>query len=363
MKYFALNRSRLLLALTIMGLAGNVNASECGLSCCIAAGVEGVGSATGWSITTQFDLMNMKTIKQGITKVSPTQVINNNLATRPAMSSYSVPSKMTMQKIGVNAAYRMDENNAFVLTVPYIINDMEMTMGMKTMAGITYSPMKMATISGLGDVSLIYLRDVYKDTDFRTRQRFSVGLGVKAPTGKHTSRNSSGDLVHMMMQAGTGSWDGLLIANGTLAFGEHADGGAQWLLSPSLTYQMNSRNNLGYKVGDRLNYDLSARYRIASSFNVKLDLNGVWAGSDSTNGNIDGASPTGKIGYQSPTTSLIDNVANTGINSMFLSPGFQWVVTPSIILSGEYRIPVYQKTRGIQMVTDNWFFMRALFRF
>jgi len=360
LKYIALSRSRLLFALLLTGFAANASASECGLSCCIAAGVEGVGSANGLSITTQFDLMNMKMIKQGTSKLSSTQVINNNLATRPAMSMYSVPTKMTMQKIGVNAAYRMDENNAFVLTVPYVINDMEMTMGMKTPAGITYRPMTMETISGLSDISLLYLRDVYKDNDFRTRQRFSVGVGIKAPTGKYTSRSATtGDLVHMMMQAGTGSWDGLLIANGTLAFGEHQDGGAQWLLSPSLTYQMNSRNNLGYKVGDRLNYDLSARYRIASTFNVKLDLNGVWSRNDSSDGTRD----NGKISYQNTMMSLIDNVANTGINSLFLSPGFQWVATPSIILSGEYRIPAYQKTRGIQMVTDNWFFMRALFRF
>jgi len=362
MGYFGLEKNRLALALIFMGAATSANASECGLSCCIAAGVEGVGSATGWSITTQLDLMDMKTIKQGTTSITPVEVINNNLAARPVGSRYIVPAKMTMQKIAVNAAYRMDEDNAFVLTMPYIINDMEMMMGMKTPGGTTYSPMKMDTISGLGDISLIYLRDLYKDTDFRTRQRFSIGVGIKAPTGKHKARNpNTGDLVHMMMQAGTGSWDGLLIANGTLAFGEHEDGGAQWLLSPSLTYQMNSRNDLGYKVGDRLNYDLSARYRIASTFNIKLDMNGVWAGSDSSNGTID--APSGKIAYQNPMMSIIDNTANTGINSIFLSPGFQWVASPSIILSGEYRIPVYQNTRGTQQVTDNWFFMRALFRF
>ncbi|HKI62782.1 MAG TPA: hypothetical protein VKA31_10850 [Mariprofundaceae bacterium] len=350
MKIFVLHCSRLLLALTIISLAGHAHASECGLSCCIAAGVEGVGSATGLTVTTQYDLMNMKTIKQGTTELTSQQartITGTNLA---------VPTKMVMQKFGVNVAYRMDEDNAFVFTIPYIINDMDML----NPAGM---PMTMPTISGLGDVSLIYLRDVYKDADIRTRQRFSIGVGLKAPSGKHTFRNpTTGELVHMMMQAGTGSWDALLIANGTLAFGEHEDGGAQWLLSPSLTYQLNSRNNLGYKVGDRLNYDLSARYRITSSFNVKLDLNGVWAGKDSTDGSIDAASPTGKVAYQNPM-SLIDNVANTGINSLFLSPGFQWVATPTVILSGEYRMPIYQNTGGIQQVTDSWYFMRASFRF
>jgi len=337
------------------------SASECGLSCCIAAGVEGVGSASGLTITAQYDTMDMKTILQGTTKISPDQVIQNALAGKAGM--YSVPTKMVMSKFSTNFAYRMNEDNAFVLTVPYIINDMDMRMGMKMMPAspIMYSNMTMDTIQGMGDVSLIYLRDVYKDADFRTRERITLGIGVKAPTGHYKTRNNNnGNLVHMMMQAGTGSWDALLLANGTFGFGEHEDGGAQWLLSPSVTYHLTTKNDLGYQVGGRLNYDLSARYRITSKFNVKLDLNGVYSQHDSTDGTIDAVS--GKVAYQSPN-SMIDNVANTGLHSIFLSPGVQWVVTPEFILSGEYRAPVYQKVNGIQQVTDNWYFLRASYRF
>lgn len=327
-----------------------VHASECGLSCCIAAGVEGVGSATGFSLTMQYDIMNMETILQGTNELTPDQ------ARTITVPNQAVPTKMVMQKISTNIAYRMDEDNAFLLTVPYIINDMDML----NPAGM---PMTMNTISGLGDASLVYLRDIYKDAPMRTRKRFSVGVGVKAPTGDNESRNNGGELVHMMMQAGTGSWDFVLLANGTLGFGSHEDGGAQWLLSPSLMYQINTRNDLGYKVGDRLNYDLSGRYRLTSMFNVKLDLNGVWAGKDSTDGTIDPVSPGGRVAYQNPMMSLIDNVQNTGLNSLFISPGLQWVVTPSFIVSGEYRIPVYQDVTGIQQVTDNWLFLRASVRF
>jgi len=336
-------------AALIMAAPKQAAASECGLSCCIAAGVEGVGSATGLTVSVQYDTMDMKTILQGTTELTPQQartITGTNLA---------VPTKMVMQKISTNIAYRMDEDNAFVLSVPYIINDMDMLnpMGM---------PMTMDTIKGVGDSSLIYLRDVYKDADVRTRQRFSVGIGVKAPTGKYKTRNNNnGNLIHMMMQAGTGSWDGILLANGTMGFGSHEDGGAQWLLSPSLMYQFNTRNDLGYKLGDRLNYDLSARYRITSRFNVKVDMNGVWSGRDSTDGTRDPAKPA-MVAYQNPM-SLIDNVANTGLNSIFISPGFQWVATPNFILSGEYRIPVYQNVNGIQQVTDNWYFVRASVRF
>jgi len=348
------------MALT-MTAANIVVASECGLSCCIIAGVEGVGSGLGLSLTTQYDSMDMKTTLQGTTKLSPNQVIANNLAARPNGSMYVVPTKMTMTKISLNAAYRADEDNAFILTLPYVINDMKMRRGMKMMGNITYSDASMETIKGIGDISLLYLHDVYKDADIRTRQRLSVSIGVKAPTGKYKSRNASGRLVHMMMQAGTGSWDGMLLANASFGFGEHEDGGAQWFFNPSVMYQINTKNDLGYKVGNRLNYDLSARYRLTSNLNVKLDMNGIYASKNSTDGSIDAVS--GLVAFQNPMMSVVDNVANTGLNSIFISPGIQWLISPEFSISGEYRVPVYQNVSGIQKVTDNWFFLRASVRF
>lgn len=345
------------MALSTISMGQQAVASECGLSCCIAAGVDGISSNTGLSVSLQYDTMYMKTNKKGTTKISPQQIISDNLANRGMMSMYAVSTKMTMQKIAANLSYRMDEDNAFVLTIPYVINDMDMMMGMKGMGGITYSNMTMETIKGLGDISLLYLRDVYKDADIRTRQRFSVGIGVKAPTGKSKARNRNGALVHMMMQAGTNSWDGLFLANGTFAFGEHEDGGAQWLVTPSATYHMTTRNDLGYKVGDRLNYDISTRYRVTSKFNAKLDVNGVWSQSDDTDGTLDPQKPA-LVAYQNVNGNVLDNVANTGLHSIFISPGFQWIVGEGVSISGEYRIPVYQNVTGIQQVTDNWFFLR-----
>ncbi len=336
-------------------------AAECGLSCCIAAGVEGVGSATGLSVSTQYEWMKMKTILQGTVKRSPQQAIAANLAGRPMMAMHAVPTQMIMQKFSVNASWRFTENDALVLTVPWIINDMDMLMGMNTMTGIRYTPMRMDTIRGLGDISLMYLRDLWKDADIRTRYRLTVGAGLKAPTGKDDHRNRKGELVHMMMQTGTGSWDALLYAGGTLAFGEHADGGARWLVLPSVTWQINGRNKLGYKLGNRIDYTLSTRYRLTSAFNLKLDLDGVHTGHDSTDGTLDPA--TGLVAYQNPAMSMPDNVANTGVDSLFGALGFQWIAAPSVILSGEYRLPIRQRANGIQQVTDDWFFLRAAFRF
>jgi len=345
------------LAISTAGMTQQVQASECGLSCCIAAGVDGIGSATGLTLSLQYDTMLMKTNRQGTSKISPQQIISNNLAARGMGSMYAVSTNMTMQKIVANMAYRINEDNAFLLTVPYIINDMDMMMGMKMAGGIRYSTSTMDTVQGLGDITATYLLDVYKDADIRTRERLTLGLGIKAPTGKSKARNRRGNLVHMMMQAGTDSWDAFLVANGTFAFGEHEDGGAQFLLTPSASYHLTTRNSLGYKVGDRVNADISARYRITSKFNVKLDLNSVYSQKDSTNGTLDPV--TGTVAYQNVNGNVLDNVANTGLASVFVSPGFQWIVADGFILSGEYRMPVYQKVRGIQQVTDHWFFLRA----
>lgn len=356
MKYIKTWGVAVAITLSMLAFQQKTYASECGLSCCIAAGVDGVGSATGLTVSLQYDTMFMKTNKKGTSDIAANTIISDELAGRAGM--YGVATDMVMQKIATNLSYRMDEDNAFILTVPYVINDMDMRMGMKMMAmsPIMYSNSTMETVKGLGDISLLYLRDIYKDAEMRTRQRLSVGVGVKAPTGKSEARTGSGNLVHMMMQAGTDSWDGLLVASGLVAFGEHDDGGALFMLAPTVFYQLNTKNSLGYKVGNRLNYDLSARYRLTSKFNVKVDLNGVWSQNDSTDGTIDATS--GKVAYQNVTGNVLDNVVNTGLNSLFVSPGFQWIVTDGWVVSGEYRIPVYQNVNGIQLVTDHWFFLR-----
>jgi len=339
----------------------NTQASECGLSCCIAAGVEGVGSGNGLSFTTQYDYMEMKTIKQGSTTVSLQDVIRNHLKNQANGAKFGGSTKMIMQKWSVNAAYRINQESAVILTVPYLINDMQMQMGMNNLGNVMFSNTTMDTVQGLGDVSFVYLHDVYKDDEYRTRKRLSLGIGIKLPTGKHDNRKANGDLVHMMMQTGTGSYDFIFLANGTVGFGEHVDGGAQWLINPSLTYQANTRNQLGYQLGNRLNIDISTRYRVSSTFNFKVDVKAIHAAQDSTDQTIDAQSA--QVAYQNTSLSLIDNVANTGISSLFITPGFQWVFSPSIIVSAEYRIPVYQKTNGIQQVTDQWYLARVSMRF
>ncbi|MDX8397344.1 MAG: hypothetical protein R8K49_03390 [Mariprofundaceae bacterium] len=88
----------LTLNLTLLA-ATTSHAYECGLSCCVAAGVDGLCSSEGFNVTAQYEYMQMKTLKQGNLKPTTTAVIQNNLAGKAMGSMYLVPAKIVMQKL------------------------------------------------------------------------------------------------------------------------------------------------------------------------------------------------------------------------------------------------------------------------
>lgn len=333
-------------------------ASECGMSCCVGSGIEAAGDHDGLSVTTQYERMNMKTILEGTQQVSPESVVTEALAN--GNRRFSAPTRMLMQRYTLNFSQRLAPEDALVLSVPYVVNDMDMLMGRRPMMpGMPpmLETMKMDTVSGLGDVSLTWIHDVHREAP---GDRVSLGLGVKMPTGASQIRNARGTLVHAMMQPGTGSWDVLLVANGSVGLGQLDDGGAEFYIQPSATYQLTTPNELGYRQGNRLDLDSSFRWRTSSEFNLKLDLHGIFRGQDQTDGTRD--PQTGLVAYQNPEASMIDNVQNTGITSLFLAPGFQWQPSADVVVSGEYRIPLAQNARGIQQVIDDWQFLRVSVR-
>lgn len=326
-------------------------ASECGMSCCVGSGIEAAADHDGLTVTTQYERMNMKTLLEGTQQVSPEAVVNEALAN--GNRRFSAPTRMVMQRYTLNLSQRVAPEDALVLSVPYVVNDMDMLMGMRPrMAGMPnmLETMKMDTISGLGDVSLTWVHDVYRDSP---GSRASLGLGLKAPTGAAQVRNARGSLVHAMMQPGTGSWDVLLVANGSVGLGDFS-------LQPAATYQLTTPNALGYRQGNRLDLDSSLRWHTAPEFDLKLDLHGIFRGQDQTDGTRD--PQTGMVAYQNPEASMIDNVQNTGITSLFLAPGFHWEPGSDVVVSGEYRIPLAQNARGVQQVIDDWQFLRVSVR-
>ena len=302
---------------------------ECGLSCCIAgATTSGVTLAENFGVSLVYEYAFMETIRNGTDSVTPDQVLDG----KPGVS-YSVPTEMKMQKLSLVGVLPVNERLQLLASVPYVINDMD--MGSKDAMDMRMN-MSMEQISGLGDVTLMGLYTLYTDAPVRPGHRLTVGLGVKAPTGKTDERKPHGNLIHAMMQPGSGSWDPLFLVN-------YTRGLYPLVLQANLFYQLTTEGFNGYEFGDKFSFDLSAKYQATNYVNLGVEVNGIHAEKDDDH---DGR-------YSNPVNSMIDNPDFTGLDSIFVSP----VVQVKIPNSGgsakfKYQVPVYHDVNGFQQVVD-----------
>ncbi len=346
---------------------------ECCLSKSLSeATLSGITIAPNFGLSLQYEYTNMETIRDGSHSVSPDSVLDDVAATWPDMpeegKTFSVPTRMIMQKYTLLSTYAVTRRLQFLATMPYVINDMDMRMVARGEGGghhhhavqrgrpsyprplasdVTGRDMRMNmemdTIEGFGDMTLMGLYTLYTDKPDLPTKKIILGLGVKTPTGKNDEEFDSGDLVHAAMQTGTGSWDPLFLVNYMHAF-------HPVIFQTNLFYQMTTEGDEGYEFGDKISFDIIGRYQATSYLNPGLELNLFYAGQDTDHDNR----------YSRPDESLIDNTDNTGVTSLSVSPSLQIKIPGtggSIVL--KFQQPLYQHARGIQQVVD-WRAMAAV---
>ena len=326
---------------------------ECGLSCCIAGALSsGATLARNFGFTLQYENTSMKTIREGTSRIRPDTVLDNEASKWPAIPAqikeFTVPTEMRMQKWSLLGAYPATERFQFLAIIPFIKNEMDMRMITRSSAGITVKmDHVMDTVDGLGDITLMGLYTAYTDAPIRPLQRLTLGIGAKTPTGKNNEKTASGSYIHTMMQSGTGSWDPIFLMNYIRAF-------YPLVLQGNFVYQFTTKGDEGYEFGDQITLDLIARYQVGNYTNLGLEINGLYAGRDKDH--------DGK--YSSPETSTLDNVANTGIRSVYMSPTVQLKIpwTPAS-MDMKYQLPIYQEANGIQEVVDRRWLLSASFAF
>ncbi len=328
--------------------------------------ISGVTLAPNFGLSLQYEYTNMETIREGSQSRSRDSVLDDVAATWPEMpdsgKSFSVPTRMIMQKYTLLGTYSATKRLQFVAMVPYVVNDMDMRMivrgeggnhhhhhGVQRVRRQFMSPlasnaagndmrmdMKMDTVEGFGDITLMGLYTLYIDKPDLPAKKITLGLGVKTPTGKNDEEFDSGGLVHAAMQTGTGSWDPLFLVNYMHAF-------HPMIFQSNLFYQMTTEGDEGYEFGDKISLDLIARYQLTNHVNPGLELNLFYAGQDTDHDDR----------YSRPDESLLDNTDNTGITSLSISPSLQIKIPKtggSINL--KFQQPLYQHARGIQQVVD-----------
>ncbi|UJS21608.1 MAG: hypothetical protein L3J18_04700 [Candidatus Brocadia sp.] len=314
--------------------------------CCLSrtlfeAATSHVTSASNFGLSLQYEYTNMETIRDGSDRIGHNTLLDQVAAEWPAMpmdgKSFAIPTRMIMQKYTVLGTYSVTERLQFLTTVPYVINDMDMRMVMRSPMGMDMRmDMEMDTIEGLGDMTLMGLYKPYLDNPDAPAKKLTVGIGLKLPTGKNDDETDSGNLAHAVMQAGTGSWDPLFLINYLHTL-------SPVVFQANLLYHATTEGDEGYEFGDKVSLDLIARYLLTSYVNPGLELNLFYAGQDTDHDDR----------YSRPDESLLDNTDNTGITSVSITPSLQ-IRMPKTggSIDLKFQQPLYQHARGIQQVVD-----------
>lgn len=246
-------------------------------------------------------------------------------------SGYSIlPVTMDMMKYTVTAGYGFTQNFKAFISVPYIRNTMDMTMvGMMGWMDMTMQPG-----SGLGDITAMGLYRFYANRETRPSEIATLGIGVKTPTGSFTETKNAGEFVHAHMQPGTGSWDPLL----SVIYAKMMN---PFLLQADATYQLTTRNRQGYEFGDSAAINVSGKYSVLKEFNITTAVTYLHTGKAGD-----------KNGKYTNLASLLDDPANTGGNSIWISPGVQVLPSKNGLIDFKVQVPVWERVNGTQLVSD-----------
>ena len=329
-------RKSFAVAMIIAGMCVSLiqKADAAGLCCQLSSGVQeslsGVAAPGTDELSLQFNysFSKMDKFKEG----SATRSLDDLKAD---MKYRTLPVSMNMIKYTMTAGYGFSPKLKAFISVPYIRNTMDMTMGMTMMGTTTWTQNTMAPVSGLGDMTAMALYRLYTNREIRPTDAVTLGLGVKAPTGSFTETNSKGKFIHAHMQPGTGSWDPLL----SLIYTKMMN---QFLIQADATYQYATRNREGYEFGDSTALDLTGKYAVIKEFNVAAGLTYLFVGRASD-----------KDGNYTNLTSLLDDPANTGGESLWFSPEVQILPFRNGMIDIKYQVPLWEKVNGVQLVTSH----------
>ncbi len=182
---------------------------------------------------------------------------------------------------------------------------------------------------GVGDIRIIGKYRFYRDDFPRGSKQMAFSAGLELPTGSTTKRKD-GVKLPPPRQLGSGGVDPLFALTAGWISAYHAvEGGVQ--------FKYNSRHD-GFRFGPVMNYDLAYAYSIYpgwpvpnAQLNFLLELNG-----QHRERNISGSS----------------KVRASGGDTIFLSPGIQFILFDNALVETSIQFPVLDQVNGKQLYQD-----------
>ncbi len=271
---------------------------------------------------------------------------SRSLAGIESQGKYTIiPTRMGMTRYTLTAGYGVTPRLKLFVSIPYVRNTMDMQMFMDMGMGPQWMEHHMDPLDGLGDITVLALYRVYQDSDIRPTGILAAGAGLKTTTGEYRQRGSNGRFIHAHMQPGTGSWDPILALSYTKL-------SRKFLLQGDASYEIATRNSEGYAFGSSITADLTGKYSAGELLNL---VGGVVFLHQSRSSDSKGR-------YTNPA-SLIDDPANTGGDSLWLSPGLEILPLKNTVLGAKVQVPVWERVNGVQLVASYRLLFSATYGF
>lgn len=220
--------------------------------------------------------------------------------------------------------YNLATDAVITLAVPYVIKEKKLVDGSHLAA------------RGVGDIRLFGKYRFYRDDFPRGSKQMAATFGLELPTGA-TNKTKDGVKLLPPLQLGSGSVDPFFnVAAGWITAFHTVEGGVQ--------FKYNSPHD-GFRFGPVFNYDLSYSYSIYpgwpvpnAQLNLLLEFNGE---------------------HREPSTNRSGKVPNSGGDTIFLSPGIQYILFDNALVEASFQYPVVDQENGKQLNQD----YRVLFGF
>jgi len=307
-------------------------ACGCSLSSEAAAGYS---TATGWSVSLQYDYINQNQLRTGTGSISSSQVAGIN----DAGGSQEVEHGTINRYITLGLGYTPSADWNLKLLVPYIDRS-HTTYGQATSDQLTLDQISSSSVSSLGDIKFI--------TSFQgllSKHNLGIQLGVKLPTGAYGGPNASGtgtvgrnpaaftsgpntgDLLDTSLQAGTGSTDLIAGAYYNSKVGQDFSAFVNLQFQTAVIQALDQPGE-DYRPGNQEALSFGLRYEANPTIVPQLQVN---------------------INHRSRDLGTLADIPNSAGTAAYLSPGVSVGILKDVQIYGFAQLPIYSKLEGYQL--------------
>jgi hypothetical protein len=176
------------------------------------------------------------------------------------------------------------------------------------------------------------------------RPAFSLLVGLKLPTGRTGIDNDEGEKAELTLQPGNGSWDGIVGLSYVQNFSVATLRG-ETSLAPVFATVLGrfpiGNGKFGYRPGGEMFLNVGLAYPLVRQLDFLAQVNFHYKDRDD-------------IGHAPGVEQ-----ADTGRETIFLSPGLRYHVTDQLAVYGLMQFAVYRRVNGIQLTSD-WNFTSGI---